>query len=124
MCAVLILYPFGSCIAYLIIVGDVFQPLLCAALATGWWTGRSAVIAGVGCACILPLCFPKRLAALKAVSSLCLYGLITVVGVIVLRSGHTLLRPDHDWRDVKAANLSVESLSAIPLIVFAFNVSC
>lgn len=114
MCAVMILYPFGSCIAYLVITGalssgcvlacrrlqgrlqgrlmgppdgggdmhagippthppsagDSFQPLL-QHLAGGaaWYTSRAAIIAGVGCAGILPLCFRTRLAALKGAPS-------------------------------------------------------
>jgi amino acid permease len=70
MCLVMFLYPFGSCIAYLVIIGDSFQPLLLAAFGSAWWTGRSAVIAGVSLTCVLPLCFPTRLGALKGKSAL------------------------------------------------------
>lgn len=36
--------------------------------AEAWYTSRTAIIAGVGCAAILPLCFRTRLAALKGAS--------------------------------------------------------
>jgi len=40
MIAVIFAYCFGSCIAYLIIVGDSFQPLLQEAFGVAWWTSR------------------------------------------------------------------------------------
>ncbi|EFN58616.1 hypothetical protein CHLNCDRAFT_50436 [Chlorella variabilis] len=125
MCFVMFLYPFGSCIAYLVIVGDSFQPLLLAAFGAAWWTRRAAVITGIGCTCILPLCFPTRLAALKGksgtVSSLCVYGLMSVVGIIVFRSTQIVVSPDYSWAPVKAFNPSIQFLNALPLIVFAFH---
>ncbi|KAI3436527.1 hypothetical protein D9Q98_005944 [Chlorella vulgaris] len=121
MCLVMFLYPFGSCIAYLVIIGDSFQPLLLAAFGSAWWTGRSAVIAGVSLTCVLPLCFPTRLGALKAVSSACVSGLMVVVGAVVYRSVQIVLAPDYSWASVRAFNPSPSFLSALPLIIFAFH---
>lgn len=59
--------PFRSCIAYLIIVGDSFRPLLLQAFGDAWWTSRAATITGISCAVILPLSFKTRLGALKGV---------------------------------------------------------
>lgn len=58
-------FPPCSCIAYLIIVGDSFRPLLLEAFGATWWTTRTATICGIGCAIILPLSFKTRLGALK-----------------------------------------------------------
>lgn len=67
--AILILYLWGSCIAYLVIIGDSFSPLI--ALATGDGSvlaDRRLVIATLGLLVVLPLCFPRELGALAWVS--------------------------------------------------------
>lgn len=76
MCLVLFLYPFGSCIAYLVITGDSFQPLLLSAFGQAWWTSRAAVITGVSCTCILPLCFARQLGALRGGSQVAARALL------------------------------------------------
>lgn len=121
MTAVIFAYCFGSCIAYLIIVGDSFRPLLLQAFGDAWWTSRAATITGISCAVILPLSFKTRLGALKAVSSLCLVGLLIVTLIIVVRSAGIFLGPGFDWGEVHAVNASPSSLMALLLVVFGFQ---
>ncbi|KAL4457498.1 hypothetical protein ABPG75_012363 [Micractinium tetrahymenae] len=121
MIAVIFAYCFGSCIAYLIIVGDSFRPLLLEAFGHAWWTSRAATIAGLGCAVILPLSFKTQLGGLKAVSSLCFGGLFGVTVVIVVRSAEIVLGPDYSGAEVKAVNASLSFLTALPLVVFGFQ---
>lgn len=121
MIVVVFAYCFGSCIAYLIILGDSFRPLLLEAFGPAWWTSRAATIAGIGCAVILPLSFKTQLGGLRAVSSLCLGGLFCVTVIIVARSAEIILGPDYSWGKVRAVNASPSFLTALPLVVFGFQ---
>lgn len=64
MSLVMFAYIFGSCVAYLIIIGDVFTPLLEGALGAAWYTQRDVVIAAVSTTLVLPLCFPRSMSAI------------------------------------------------------------
>ncbi|PRW56012.1 AAAP family transporter: amino acid [Chlorella sorokiniana] len=123
MCAVMIAYPFGSCVAYLIITGDSFQPLLLELFGAAWYTSRTAIITAIGCGAMLPLCFRTRLGALKAVSSMCVWGLLVVVGIIVFRSAQIVRSPDYSSEAVKAVNTSsgLHFLSALVIVLFGFQ---
>lgn len=105
----------------MIIVGDSFHPLLEEAFGSAWWTGRTAVILGVGCSVILPLCFRQKLGALTAVSSLCIYGLMAVTACIVIRSAQIVSSDGYSYDDVRAFNPSLSFLTALPIIVFGFQ---
>lgn len=48
-----------------LLAGDSFQPLLLELFGQAWFTSRTAIITGVGCCAMLPLCFRTRLGALK-----------------------------------------------------------
>lgn len=65
MSLVLIAYSYGSATAYLIILGDCFQPMLAGHFGLVWWTQRSLVIAALASAFMLPLCFPRTLHAIS-----------------------------------------------------------
>lgn len=56
--------PSASCCAYLMVLGDSLHPLLAAVGGDAWWTQREVLIAIVGSAVILPLCFRRTLGAL------------------------------------------------------------
>ncbi|KAL4440716.1 hypothetical protein ABPG77_000425 [Micractinium sp. CCAP 211/92] len=121
MIAVVFAYCFGSCIAYLIILGDSFRPLLLEACGDVWWTSRPAVIVGISSAVILPLSFKTHLGGLKAVSSLCLGGLFPVTAVVVVRSADIILSPQYSRGEVRAVNASLSFLTALPLVFFGFQ---
>lgn len=57
-----------------------------------------------------------------AVSSLCLGGLFCVTVIIVARSAEIILGPDYSWGKVRAVNASPSFLTALPLVVFGFQV--
>jgi len=62
--ATMLLYLTGSCIAYLVIVGDTFSSLAQQAFGLNTYTERHAVLLAVGLVVILPMCFAKSLSAL------------------------------------------------------------
>jgi sodium-coupled neutral amino acid transporter 7/8 len=67
--AILILYLWGSCIAYLVIIGDSFSPLIALGAGEGsLLADRRLVIATLGMLVVLPMCFPRELGALAWVS--------------------------------------------------------
>lgn len=69
MSAILILYLWGSCIAYLVIIGDSFSPLIALGAGEGsLLADRRLVIATLGMLVVLPMCFPRELGALAWVS--------------------------------------------------------
>ncbi|CAK0787069.1 hypothetical protein CVIRNUC_010285 [Coccomyxa viridis] len=118
---ILILYLWGSCIAYLVIIGDSFSPLL--ALATGAdsiFADRRLVITLVTFVIILPLCFPRELGALAWVSMAAVIGFIYTAVVVVIR-GSQIAAERGDFSDVKLFNWSFDALFAIPIVVFGFN---
>lgn len=121
MSVVLFLYIWGSSSAYLIILGDCFQPLLLQAFGDTWFTKRDMVISFISCACILPLCFPRRLTALAGVSALTLYGLFVVVGAIVYRSVQIVKVDPSHWGQMSPFSPSWEFLAALPIFVFGFQ---
>ena len=62
-------WPGGSVlrfrVAYLIIIGDSFRPILLELFGHAWWINHAAVIAGIGCSVVLPACYRTRLGALQ-----------------------------------------------------------
>ncbi len=65
MSLVLLIYGYGSAIAYLIILGDCFHPMFQEAFGDVWWAARNPVIAIFSTTFMLPLCFPTSLAAIS-----------------------------------------------------------
>ena len=63
--AVLVIYQFGSCAAYLIIVGDSFVPLIGKVAEPGsWLADRRVIITFFALVVILPLCLPRCAASI------------------------------------------------------------
>jgi amino acid permease len=122
MSIVLIIYSYGSATAYLIILGDCFQPMVAEAFGQTWWTARDPVILGLATAFMLPLCFPRTLHAISAFSSVTFYALCAVVGLVVHRSVQAVRAPDYDWSAVHAFGRPLETLDALPILAFGFQV--
>ncbi|BDA50337.1 Putative sodium-coupled neutral amino acid transporter 7 [Coccomyxa sp. Obi] len=119
--AILILYLWGSCIAYLVIIGDSFSPLI--ALGVGdesFLADRRFVITTIGMLLILPMCFPRELGALAWVSMAAVIGFMYTAIVIVIR-GTEMVMERGDLHDVKLFRWSFDALFAVPIVVFGFN---
>ena len=54
---------------------------------------------------------------------MCVYGLMVVVGVLVYRSAQIVGGPSYSWDHVAAFKPSLSFLTALPLIIFAFQAS-
>ncbi|KAL4855593.1 putative sodium-coupled neutral amino acid transporter 7 [Chlorella vulgaris] len=113
MSLVLIIYSYGSATAYLIILGDCFQPMLAQTFGQVWWTERDLVIFVLATLFMLPLCFPRTLDAISGFSSVTAYALCVVVGMVVYRSLQALQVPHYKWSDVHAFTSCHTNLVAV-----------
>ncbi|KAI7840595.1 hypothetical protein COHA_005745 [Chlorella ohadii] len=117
----LLFYTYGAATAYMIILGDCFQPLLEGHFGQVWWTARRFVIPALSAATMLPLCFPRTLDAISGFSSITLYALIVVVGCIVTRSWQAVQSATYDWSLVRPFTSSLSFLDALPILAFGFQ---
>lgn len=117
----LLFYTYGAATAYMIILGDCFQPLLEGHFGQVWWTARRAVIPALSVTTMLPLCFPRTLDAISGFSSITLYALIVVVGCIITRSWEALHSATYDWSLVRPFTGSMSFLDALPILAFGFQ---
>lgn len=119
--AVLLLIKFyGTGIAYLIIIGDVIQPLMVAAGASGWLSSRTMVISVFAFAVMLPLCLFRTLRALSAASVFGVAAIGYVAAFVATDSIGTLLKEPID-HDVQTMSYSWGLLKPIGVVVFAFG---
>ncbi|PSN36759.1 putative sodium-coupled neutral amino acid transporter 7 [Blattella germanica] len=116
------LYCFGTCITFLIIIGDqfdrVFSSLHGMDFCHHWYMNRAFTISLSSCVFILPLCYSKRIDFLKYVSSLGVLAVLYVVGLIVYQKymgnfipGPIKTSPTH-WTDV---------FLVVPVICFGYQ---
>jgi len=117
-------YTFGTCITFLIIIGDQFDRAFASIIGPHfcdeWYYNRDFVVPITSVFLILPLCFTKRIDFLKYVSMLGVFTIVYVVMLIVVEyiSGHCntvpgpiKTRPD-DWLDV---------MTVVPAICFGYQ---
>lgn len=123
------LYLFGSGVAYLIILGDSFTPILhnilelCGhSVGDQWWETRQFVILVVSVIGILPVCLKKRLGDSAMVSVLNMVAFIAIVVSLVGVSVAHILMDAHRFEDVDLFPDGIKGLmKAIPICVFAFQ---
>ena len=122
---VLVVYLFGSCIAYLIIIGDSYEKVVGAisnnATATAWWANRRFAIAIAAAFLVTPLSLLREMNRLAPASVVALVSLAYTAGAIVCDA---VVAPDTGSSSAarpSAFKLSVDSISAVPIIVFAFQ---
>lgn len=128
LCEVAIaVYTFGTCIAFLIIIGDQLDKLIGAiageseAVVNGhWYTDRKFTIAITACLIILPLSIPKEIGFQKYASALSVIGTWYVTVVVIIKyiwpdkevsPGYIPTRPS-SWTAV---------FNAMPTICFGFQ---
>lgn len=61
LAAVLLIYLFGSCVAYLIILADCLHPIVASLLGAHWYTQRNVVLTFFSSTLMFPLCLPRTL---------------------------------------------------------------
>ncbi|XP_076370677.1 sodium-coupled neutral amino acid transporter 7-like isoform X1 [Tachypleus tridentatus] len=128
VCAALIaLYCYGTCITFVIIIGDqfdtVFQSLYGADYCHYWYMKREFAMIVSCCVIILPMCFPRRIDFLKYASTFGVVAVLYVVFLIIYKyfegkfePGSIRRKPDI-WTDV---------FVVVPTICFGYqcHVSC
>jgi len=104
------LYSFGTCITFLIIIGDQFDTALASLYGPNfcsyWYMQREFLMVACAVIFILPLCFSARIDFLKYVSPVGVLSIVYVVGIIVFEyyygdyvPGPIKQQPDR-WTDV------------------------
>lgn len=117
-----ILYCYGTCITFLIIIGDQFDRVLASLYGSEfchfWYMNRAFTITLSSVLLILPLCFSRRIDFLKYPSSVGVLAILYVVFLIVYQyytadyiRGDVKTRPD-TWTDV---------FTVVPVICFGYQ---
>ena len=82
-------YTFGTCITFLIIIGDqfdrAFYSLIGHEFCDRWYLNRDFIVPTTSLFLILPLCYTKRIDFLKYASILGVFTIIYVVSIAVLQ---------------------------------------
>ncbi|KAI8476075.1 MAG: AAAP aminoacid transporter 5 [Monoraphidium minutum] len=121
---VALLYLFGSCIAYLVIIGDTFSSLAAQAFGASTLTGRHAIILAVGIIAILPMCFAPSLSALEWVSAGAVVGFLYTSTAVLWRGSQIVLSREDPWAGVLLWQPDLrQALYAVSILVFGFNSS-
>jgi hypothetical protein len=119
LCIVMFLYLFGSGVAYLVILGDCFHPILSKLLGSTWYTTRNSAIISIGTAAVLPLCFAESLSAAAGISGVNFVAFLLVVVAIIGRSAETLIAADQPF--IGATPFSSSWAAAVPIAVFGLQ---
>ena len=117
------LYSFGTCITFLIIIGDQFDRALASLygpnFCTYWYMQRDFLIVACSVIFILPLCFSVRIDFLKYVSPVGVLSILYVVSIIAYEyfagdyvPGPIKQHPER-WTDV---------FLVVPVICFGYQV--
>ena len=124
--ATLVAYLFGSCVAYLIIIGDSYERVVDGfknndddSTARAFWeTRRCAIVVAATCVAT-PLSLARELTRLAPSSVIALLALAYTAIAIVIKA---VMNSDVDGRSTAVAwTLSEESILAVPIVVFAFQ---
>lgn len=124
LCAFCIMiYSFGCCLTFLIIIGDQFDRVLATYYGLDychtWYLSRTFITAVTCTLCILPLCFFKRLDVLSYASSIGCLTILYVVSLIIYEQfahSESLVNPMKIW-----PNNGYEALQIVPIICFAYQ---
>lgn len=125
LCAFTIMtYCFGTCITFLIIIGDQWEEFFLFAAHnwycthSPWYMDRVTTICVSSVFLILPLCFPKRIDFLKYASFIGVFGILYVVALVTVKyflphpePGAIAVRP-LQWEDV---------FLVVPTICFSYQ---
>ena len=131
----ILIFCFGSVIAYTVTVGDILEPLLATKTvrAVAPWLDRQLVMCLFWAACMLPLSLVQRLSALQCSS---LFGVCSLFYLVLSVVAHALLTRVYGHTDDLRAEVSAlygrndgvllfsagpTSLEALAIITFAFT---
>ena len=118
----LVVYLFGSCVAYLIIIGDSYAKVMSAVASAGssaWWGSRRFAIAVGATFLVTPLSLLREMSRLAPASAVALVSLAYTAATITCK-GMTRTSGGDDAKAV-AFKFNSDSISAVPIVVFAFQ---
>ncbi|GAQ84205.1 Transmembrane amino acid transporter family protein [Klebsormidium nitens] len=116
------IYLFGSCVAYLIIIGDVFQPAAQTLFgASHFLAQRWVVLSLFAVLVVLPLCLKRTLRSLGVVSSIAPTTLIYLAIAILLYGARRVVVTGGIPDDVVLFGTFTGYCKAAPIVVFAFQ---
>ncbi|KAK3246004.1 hypothetical protein CYMTET_44448 [Cymbomonas tetramitiformis] len=123
--ASLIVYIVGSCIAYLIILGDTLHPLINELVndSDSWMYSRQTVITLITAFAVTPLSLLRTLNALTAASTsavICLLFSTVAIAISAKDAVHDLGK-GHLTEGVKMMKLDHQFIEALPILLFAFQ---
>ncbi|KAG5491440.1 hypothetical protein JIQ42_01342 [Leishmania sp. Namibia] len=121
----LILYNIGTAVGYIVVIGDIFTPMLpVIGLYVPWLSSSSHIMIASWTLVMLPLsCFPK-VSHLYMTSFLAIAATFFISGIIVYRYFVPLSSPSATMsaeEDIKYFRVSYRSLLALPVVMFAFD---
>eukprot|EP00877_Chromochloris_zofingiensis_P003558 jgi/Chrzof1/13202/Cz07g24080.t1 len=120
--AILVVYLWGSCVAYLIIIGDTFSSLGTLHFgAASILANRHIILVTIGLGIILPMCFARNLSALEWVSLGAVVGFVYTSAAIVTRGVQIVQHRDPPFEGVNLFVWDISALYAVSIIVFGFN---
>ncbi|XP_037103357.1 putative sodium-coupled neutral amino acid transporter 7 [Syngnathus acus] len=130
MCEVaIVVYTFGTCIAFFIVIGDQLDCLIAVVFNDGsgsglWYTNRKFTIVVTAILVILPLSIPKEIGFQKYASALSVMGTWYVTIVVIVK----YIWPDKEIMPgiVPSSSTWTAVFNAMPTICFGFqcHVSC
>ncbi|KAF6257139.1 transmembrane amino acid transporter protein-domain-containing protein [Scenedesmus sp. NREL 46B-D3] len=118
---VLLVYLWGSCVAYLVIVADTFTSLSVQYLGPEAWLSQRPVVVLTAGALALLMCFPRNLSALERVSFAAVLGFLYTAGAVLVRGTQAITAKPDPWAGVTLLNTDIQALYAISIVVFGFN---
>ena len=124
--ATLVVYLFGSCVAYLIIIGDSYVRVIDAMGydnsqdgSRPWWATRQCAIAVAAIFFVAPLSLMREMRRLAPASAVALVSLAYTATAIVFKA---MEKSDVDGSARATAwSISSDSILAVPIVVFAFQ---
>jgi amino acid permease len=117
---IIFFYLFGSGVAYLVILGDCFHPLLSRVLGATWYTTKKAAIVSVGTAVVLPMCFAESVSASANISGVNFVAFLLVIVALIGRSAETLAAAD-ERRFVGVKAFAPTWAAAVPIAAFGLQ---
>ncbi|KAF8059975.1 slc38a7 [Scenedesmus sp. PABB004] len=118
---VLLVYLWGSCVAYLVIVADTATSLSALHLGPAALASQRPVVLAAAGALVTLLCFPRHLSALENMSFLAVLGFLYTAGVVLLRGLQAVAARPDPWAGVALFRGDVTALYAISIAVYGFN---
>ena len=121
----LVVYLFGSCVAYLIIIGDSYVRVIDAMgcehvdSSRAWWATRQCAIAVAAVFFVAPLSLMREMRRLAPASAMALVSLAYTATAIVFKA---MEKSDIDGSARATAwSMTSDSILAVPIVVFAFQ---